>query len=91
MSELKGCKEYCDLISDYLDGEINENECSIIEAHLRECPLCCVAYRSLFSTIAVCAEAVPADMPEDVTQRLKSFLREHCAHTKLEKQEENIP
>ncbi len=78
MTELKGCKDFCDHLSEYLDGEIGENECRLIEAHLAECPPCALIYQSLCTTVAVCGKAVSDEVPRDVKQRLKKFLREHC-------------
>lgn len=72
------CKEFCEQLSDYLDGEIGKYECILIEEHLKECPPCAALYESLAKTLKLCSQGVSDDVPLDVQTRLKSFLREHC-------------
>ncbi len=78
MTEMKTCKDFCNHLSDYLDGEIGENECRLIEEHLHNCPPCELIFRSLRKTVDICGQGVSAQIPEDVRSRLKNFLREHC-------------
>jgi predicted anti-sigma-YlaC factor YlaD len=75
---MKTCKEFCDHLSDYLDGEIGEHECKLIEDHLQVCPPCSLMYQSLKTTVDVCEKGISEDMPEAVKTRLKMFLRRHC-------------
>jgi hypothetical protein len=79
MTQISKCKEFCDRLSDYLDGEIGENECRLIEDHIRKCFPCAVTLSSLKTTIEVCSRGLSEEMPKDVSSRLKQFLREHCA------------
>ena len=72
------CKEFCDQLSDYLDGDIGKYECLLIEEHLKECPPCAAIYESLAKTLKLCRQGVTDEVPQDVQSRLKSFLREHC-------------
>jgi predicted anti-sigma-YlaC factor YlaD len=72
------CKEFCEQLSDYLDGEIGKYECLLIEEHLKECPPCAAIYESLSKTLKLCSQGVTDEVPPDVQARLKSFLREHC-------------
>ena len=78
MTELKSCKDFCDCLSDYLDGEIEEKECRLIEEHLDKCPPCELIFRSLRKTVDICGQGVSDRIPEDVRMRLKNFLRERC-------------
>lgn len=78
MSGKKTCRYFCDSLSDYLDGEIGAAECALIEEHLKGCPPCATMYKSLKTTVDLCCRAVSDDMPEDVADRLRRFLREHC-------------
>ena len=75
---MKTCKEFCDHLSDYLDGEITEYECKLIEEHLQVCPPCAVMYESLKTTVSICEKGISAEMPEEVKTRLRMFLRTHC-------------
>jgi predicted anti-sigma-YlaC factor YlaD len=79
------CKEFCDQLSDYLDGEIGTYECRLIEEHLEMCPPCAMIYRSLATTLKLCGQGVSEEVPPEVQERLKNFLKEHCA--KLQSQE----
>jgi predicted anti-sigma-YlaC factor YlaD len=78
MSGEKTCKYFCDSLSDYLDGEIGPNECVLIEEHLKKCLPCATIYKSLKTTVDLCCRGVSAEIPEDVSVRLRQFLREHC-------------
>jgi len=78
MTTLKGCKDFCERLSEYLDGEVGEHECRLIEAHLEECPPCALVYKSLCTSVEVCNKGVSCEIPDDVRQRLLQFLREHC-------------
>ncbi len=75
---MKTCKQFCDKLSDYLDGEIAADECRLVEDHLEVCPPCALMYECLKTTVDICEQGVSDDMPEDVKTRLKMFLRTHC-------------
>jgi len=70
------CKKYFDRISEYLDGELDENICKQIEAHLSDCPECRNCINSLRKTIQLCKEGAQEEMPADIHERLKSALRD---------------
>jgi predicted anti-sigma-YlaC factor YlaD len=82
MSAKKTCRYFCNCLSDYLDGEIGPDECVLIEEHLSKCPPCATIYKSLKATVDLCCAGVSADMPPDVSARLRRFLREHCEKNK---------
>ena len=75
---MKTCKDYCDHLSDFLDGDIGEEECKCIEEHLALCQPCSLIYQSLRTTVHLCSKGVSEEIPEDVRTQLKMFLREHC-------------
>jgi len=75
---MKNCKEFCDMFSDYIDGDICESECSVIEEHLQSCPPCEVLFRSFRASIKMCNKGVSDEIPEKVRERLRIFLRENC-------------
>jgi predicted anti-sigma-YlaC factor YlaD len=72
------CKRFCEQLSDYLDREIAEDECVLIEEHLEACPPCSMTYESLKTTVEICGKAIPDDLPDNVRAELKDFLRKHC-------------
>ena len=75
---MKDCKEFCDMFSDYVDGEVCEAECSLIEEHLQDCPPCDQLFHSFQTTVQMCKHGVSDEVPEKVRERLRTFLREHC-------------
>jgi hypothetical protein len=75
---MKTCADYCEHLSDYLDGDIGEEECKSLEEHLALCQPCSLVLESLKTTLRLCDKGVSCDIPEDVRTKLKMFLREHC-------------
>ena len=75
---MKQCKEFCERLSDYLDGHIEENICTLIEEHLEACPPCALMYESLRTAVEICRKGIPYDLPEDVARNLKTYLKTHC-------------
>jgi len=72
------CKDCCDQLSEYLDGEIDPCDCKEIEQHLEVCVPCSLIYESLKATLDLCAKGIPDDMPQEAKERLRQFLRTHC-------------
>lgn len=72
------CKFFCEQLSDYIDGQIDEDECRYLEEHLKNCPPCSSMLASLKITVQLCERALPAEIPDDVRVALKEFLRSHC-------------
>ncbi len=75
---MKTCADYCDHLSDYLDGDIGEEDWKRIEEHLALCQPCSLVYQSLKTSVQLCGKGVSDDIPEEVKTKLKMFLREHC-------------
>jgi mycothiol system anti-sigma-R factor len=70
------CKKYFERISEYLDGELDNEICHEIENHLKECPECRECLDSLKKTIQLCKEAGKEAMPSDIRKRLRSNLKQ---------------
>lgn len=70
------CRKYFERISEYLDGELDDEICRKIEAHLEECPECRECLDSLKKTIQLCKEAGKEAIPSDIHERLRSNLRQ---------------
>lgn len=70
------CKEYFERISEYLDGELDDDICRKIERHLQDCPECRKCLNSLEKTTQLCKEAGKEEIPVDISERLRSTLRE---------------
>ncbi|MGO8821912.1 MAG: anti-sigma factor family protein, partial [Desulfomonilaceae bacterium] len=52
---MKKCKDFCDKLSDYLDKELGENECVLIEEHLDSCAPCSLIFEGLKIAVLVCS------------------------------------
>ncbi len=77
---MNNCSDFCKKLSDYLDRELSENECRLIEEHLEQCPPCAIIFQGLERTVSLCGKAVSDEIPEDVKKRLLSFLRNRCCN-----------
>ncbi len=75
---MKQCKDFCDKLSDYLDKELGENECILIEEHLDRCAPCSLIFEGLKIAVLVCSEGISDEVPDEVRARLKEFLRNNC-------------
>jgi predicted anti-sigma-YlaC factor YlaD len=77
------CKEIFALLSEYLNLELPPDACKAIDEHLAGCPPCIEFAESLRSTIALCQEYRPSEMPaplsEDARTRLSRAWRNMVA------------
>jgi predicted anti-sigma-YlaC factor YlaD len=76
--KIVACEDICAQLSDYLNGDVCEAECKLIEEHLKECPPCELMFRSLGLSVEICGQAISAEIPVEVRERLKTFLKQHC-------------
>lgn len=73
------CEEILDKISEYIDQELDPSLCQEIEKHIEDCEPCVAFVNTLKKTVALfksSAESQP-DVPENVSENLKSFLKEN--------------
>jgi len=69
------CKRVKDLMSEYIDGEINESQRKDITIHLKSCASCKKIETSLRQTIiAPLKGAEKASVPEDIWHGLRSAI-----------------
>ncbi len=65
------CHELLDSLSEYVDGELGEDLCTLIEQHMSGCQDCRIVVDSLRKTIYLYqASASQVEVPEDVRDRL---------------------
>jgi predicted anti-sigma-YlaC factor YlaD len=57
------CKQIFALLSEYLDAELNPENCEDIKAHLAGCPPCIEFLESLKRTVRLCHNCEPAETP----------------------------
>ncbi len=68
------CHQILGSLSDYIDGELQAELCSIIEQHLQECDNCRIVVDTLHKTVELYRQTNgPAELPGSVRERL--FLK----------------
>jgi len=75
------CKKDYERLSEYLDGELDDEACREIERHFRQCPECRECVDSMRKTIQLCKEAATEEIPIRARERLRSMLRECFSRT----------
>ncbi len=74
------CLEVFARFSEYLDGELDEMDCRLIEEHIKDCAPCVEFLRSLRRSIeaahAYSAQVEPAQPPPELESRLKQAWQE---------------
>jgi len=65
------CRYLLSSLSEYIDGNLDDNLCSQLEQHMAGCENCRVVVDTLRRTVTLYhAEASLTDAPEDIRQRL---------------------
>lgn len=68
------CQECVDLLADYLDGALAEEQKTALEEHLSYCPPCVTFVRTYKATTKVARKVLAQQMPDEVSSRLHDFL-----------------
>ncbi len=68
------CKDCVELLSDYVDGLLGEEQRSDLEEHLSYCPPCVTFVRTFKATSRVARHELSSEMPDEVGARLHAFL-----------------
>lgn len=71
------CTNALERVYPFLDGELTWVERVKIRWHLRVCPPCSDVYDFEDRVKAVVHDKAQEDVPDEVVDRLKGFLREH--------------
>ncbi len=73
--EHKNCRRLLGSLSEYVDGELDEELCSVLEQHLEDCEDCRIVVDTLRKTVYLYHESAQAeDIPGDIRQRLYKSL-----------------
>ena len=65
------CRQLLDSLSDYVDGDLQQELCDEIELHMKDCDNCRIVVDTLSKTISLYqTSSDPAIVPEEVRQRL---------------------
>ena len=77
------CREFVEFLMEYLDGALAEQERSVFEGHIEDCPACVnylATYREtvrLGNSVCTPDAELPADVPEELVQAILSARRQH--------------
>ena len=73
--EHKNCRQLLGSLSEYVDGELDDELCSVLEQHLEGCEDCRIVVDTLRQTVYLYrATATTEDLPKDIRQRLYKSL-----------------
>lgn len=75
MNEMERCSEYCHMLSDFVDGDLSQEFCLLLEKHLQECENCRIVLNTMKKTIEIYQQTEETTkIPEDVKERLLTSL-----------------
>ena len=69
------CRETVELLMDYVESLLPATDHARLEAHLAICPKCLEFLRAYRETPRILREATAAEMPAELRERLRQFLR----------------
>jgi hypothetical protein len=70
------CENIRELMSAYIDNEINEVDKAKLEKHIAQCPQCMEEYELLKDLVIECSQIDEVELPEDFREELHSRLLE---------------
>lgn len=79
------CDNYEEMISLYIDGELDENEEKELLEHLNNCPLCEKEYEELKAVKAMLDEIEREELPENFHNEVMAKIREQSAPKTVKK------
>ena len=73
--EHKDCRKLLGSLSEYVDGELNQDLCTILEQHMEDCEDCKIVVDTLRKTVNIYHMTAETEaLPGDVRQRLYKSL-----------------
>jgi len=71
----KNCRQLLGSLSEYVDGELDDELCSALEQHLEDCEDCRIVVDTLRKTVYLYhATSTDENIPTDIRQRLYKSL-----------------
>jgi anti-sigma factor RsiW len=67
------CKAYFARLSEYLDQELGEADCSEIRKHIENCGCCAACLQTLKRSIELCGCVEDRPVPQDLLGKLKAM------------------
>jgi anti-sigma factor RsiW len=68
------CRDLCELLCEYVAGELDAALCEAIRRHLEECPPCLHYEATYRLTITLSRRLPPAEMPAETAERLRAAV-----------------
>lgn len=68
------CREVAGLLSQYLDVELPDDACKLIEEHLSECSPCVEFAQGLRKTVELCRSYRSSEMPRPISEAARAEL-----------------
>lgn len=73
--EHKDCKQLLGSLSEYVDGELSDELCEVLEHHMEDCEDCRVVVDTLRKTVYLYHKSAQTEeIPSDIRQRLFKSL-----------------
>lgn len=79
MSDFLNCQECVELLVEYLEGELDPALQKQLDEHFSACPPCVNyvdSYRKSMKMVSHFREIAPSDVPPELEERLRSFLKD---------------
>ncbi len=70
------CNELIEMLSDYIDGELDKDLCEDLESHLKGCKNCKLMFDSMKMTVQLCRDGSCEDLPPEFQERIQAKLKE---------------
>ncbi len=77
MHDHEQCRRLFEKLSEYIDHELDQSVCKMIERHMQQCKPCQACLISLKQTVALCREMKASTVPRDFSRRLRQMMAEH--------------
>jgi anti-sigma factor RsiW len=68
------CRQLCDLLFDYVNGELTPERAEVLEAHLKVCPPCVVHLETYRITITLSRKLPCRSLSPECEKRLREKL-----------------
>ena len=69
------CPDAASLMSRHLEGELSSVDCAAMEQHVKSCPGCAAACRTLERALGACKRAAAGPVPPEVQAQVKGAVR----------------
>ena len=79
MTSLLTCKQLLDELSEYLDGNVQDDVRSHLDKHVSECPNCWVVVDTTKRTLQIYKGMDPQPIPDELHARLMKALEKKIA------------